>query len=712
MEQRARRTAQSMARSLTGSGTMGGGMAGGAAKAADQAAKAQARAASQMERDTQRALGQMNRAWASYSRAAVREQQKVQREVERAAKEQARTIEREAKRAQAAQNRMAASDRGMVESFARRTSWMSLWNMRRGFNFGTRVVGDIARGAGIDTNVGSMVGRSVQNESLATILANQGWNPNETKWEDRIKPGTIRTASQTIANKYGYGEHEVTAAMRAYTNLTGDLKTAIPLMDKLALLSKATGTELDDAANSAADMGVALEKVPNKESVLMQIMGIAAMQGKTGALEMFQLAPQMPRIVSQAGQFAGDPGHNIASLLASTQLIRRYGGVGTPSQAATALVGAVAALQKGGGAAFKKAGVNIRDKRGQLLPLADIVAASLNVSTQGGVFDAKKFFSMWNAQRGGRLAVGLKRVYDEAGGGKAGVAAIRAQYSKFTQPLDVGAQEKMAAEMGATTEAKAKRFQNALDKIVDGVKVNLTPAMEQAGPSILKFAETASRAATWVAEHPKQAIEVGIAASIAKAAIGAAIRAAIDNAITSNAVASALTGVFGKGAPAAMAGKAMGLGGATTAAGGLAGGGVAASIGTAMGYAFVAALAAAGLWWLIDKTSSKRPHSEVGMEAASGPSARGYAPTATGGGGTGSRASNEVSRRGPANMSIGGEGTPLNQSTMTESMRTALSQELRVRITNPEDLKDLGPRVDPNGRTPTGPHPEGGNPSY
>ena len=483
----------------------------------------------------------------SANREILSDEEKLQREITRIEKGLTSSKEIELRRQLADKKRVqrelinserdaARNAQRELERFAARTSYRAtrfLFPRPEGMiGYGKRVGTDVMRGLGINFDIGSSIQRNVANQTLATRLSNQGWVEGEGKFEDRISAKAIRANSQGIANKYGFNENEVTAATQAYTNLTGDLKTAIPLMDKLALLSKSTGTELSDAANAAADMGVALKDTPDKADRLQKLLGIAAMQGKTGALELFQLAPQMPRIVSQTRQFAGSPDKAMAELLASTQLIRRFGGAGTPSQAATALVGAVAALHKGGGAPFLKQGIHVENDKGQLRSLQDIAIESIQASYgPGGKFNSKKFYSMWNAIRGGKLAQGLLGVYNEAGGGVAGQHAIREQYAKFTRPLSVEAQQKMAGEAMNTPEAKAQRFQNQVDKIVDVMATKLIPQLEQLAPTALKLVDAFTRVVSWAATNPGEAITAAIGLSIARAGIESGFRRSIEQAL-------------------------------------------------------------------------------------------------------------------------------------------------------------------------------------
>ena len=435
--------------------------------------------------------------------------------------------------------------------------------------FAKRTAHDLLRGAGVDFNTGASVARNVANESAATKLSNQGWNPNEIAWEKRIKAGDIRKSSQAMGSKLGYSEEDITSGMQEYTNLTGDLKGAIELMPKLALLAKATGTDLADMGKAAADMGVQLENVPDKAEVLQKVLGIAALQGKTGALEMFQLAPQMPRIVSLASQFQGDRGENISSLLASTQLIRRYGGVGTAPQAATALAGAVASLNQKGGAKFAKYGIKTANDKGELRSLEDISIDTITKSTQNGKFNRKMFFDMWNAVRGGKLATGLLGVYNEAGGGDKGVAAIHEKYAKFKAPLVEEAQAKLAAAASDTTESRAQRFTTALDRVTQGMQDKLLPVLERLEGPALHLVEVFKTLVVWAAENPFQAVVVAMTASVARAGIESGIRLILDRAAQSF-MGGAGPGIGGMGGSASVgamfAGKGI-VGGMATGVG-------------------------------------------------------------------------------------------------------------------------------------------------
>jgi len=520
-QSRAKRAAQAISKTTIDADRSAGKARVESARSAEKEIAAVSRA----QLATQRAaMRQFNEEWKRDRRAAYQEETREAR----AAAQVKRQLQSEERRAEQASQRER-------ERFASRTSYRAtrfLFPAPAGMlGYGARVGRDVLRGVGMDWSLAASLERNRSNETLANQISNQGWVPGEGDFDKRISTERVRANSQAVGRKYAYGEGEVSEATQTYINLTGDLKGALPLMDKLALLSRATGTNLSDAAQAAADMSVQFEGLPDKGKRVADMLGIAAMQGKTGALELFQIAKQMPRIVSQAGFFAGDKSVAMGNLLAATQITRRYGGAGSPAQAATVTQSVIAALEKGD-KKFGKAGVETRDKSGALLSLPNIIANSIKASySKSGKFDADKFFGMWNAIRGGKLAMGAKTLYDRAGGGNAGVQAILEEFAKFTRGLNPEDQERLASASVNTQDKRAQLFQQQMDQVAQNLQAEMLPALTALEPKIKELAEAFSTVVSFTANHLPSAIMLAFTGAIARAGLESAGRALLERAI-------------------------------------------------------------------------------------------------------------------------------------------------------------------------------------
>lgn len=458
--------------------------------------------------------------------------------------------------------------------------------------FAKRTALDIARGAGVDFSLSAGIGKGREREAAAVQLSNQGWNPDSQAFGDRISAAELRKTAKLQAARLGLsGEEEVMTAMTKFTDVTGDLETAKTIIGDIGLLARASGTDLAAAASAAADISAQLPdemKGVERQKTMGMLMNVAAMQGKRGAVEIKDLARYVPRIAAQAGAFGASPQNTMVQLLAATQIARRYGGAGNAAQAATATAAMVNTLKTPARVAefrkaFKRAGLqgehsDVYDaKTGQLRDIQSIIKDSITAA--GASKDPQiAFKKMWGNVMGAKGPEGMRNIYQKAGGGKAGLDAIDAEFKKFTAALDPAAQQKMLEAATSTTEATANRFQQKLDEVTEKMGASLLPALERLAPTVLSLAEKFSGLLQWVANNPFQAVVVAMTAAVGRAGIESGIRMILDRAAVSL------------------------LGGGTTGAGGIGGAGVGAAFagkgavgGAVTGLSIVAAMAAVGV---------------------------------------------------------------------------------------------------------------------
>lgn len=423
--------------------------------------------------------------------------------------------------------------------------------------FAKRTALDIARGAGVDFSLSAGIGKAREREAAAVQLSNQGWNPDAQAFGDRISAAELRKTAKLQAARLGLsGEDEVMTAMTKFTDVTGDLSTAKTIIGDIGLLARASGTRLDEAASAAADMSAQLPDSMDLESrraAMQRLLGVAAMQGKRGAVEMKDLARYMPKIVSSAGAFGGRPEDNMVKLMAISQVARRYGGAPNAAVASTSVAAMVNTLKTPARVAqFKQHGVNVYDEQGKLRDIQAIIKESI-VSAKNPV----EFKKMWANVQGARAVEGFKTIYQKAGGGKSGLEAIDAEFKKFTAALDPAAQQKMLEASTSTTEAASNRFQQKLDEVTEKMGASLLPALERLAPTVLSLAEKFSGLLQWVADNPFKAVVVAMTAAVGRAGIESGIRMMIDRAATSllGGGATGAGGVGGAGVGAAFAGK-------------------------------------------------------------------------------------------------------------------------------------------------------------
>jgi hypothetical protein len=432
---------------------------------------------------------------------------------------------------------------------------------------------DIARGAGVDFSLSSGIGKAREREAAAVALSNQGWNPDQQAFGDRISASSLRQTAKEQAARLGLkGEEDVMSAMTKFTDVTGDLATAQKIIGDIGLLARASGVNLDQAATAAADMSAQLPDtmdLDQRRAAMQRLLGVAAMQGKRGAVEMKDLARYMPKIVSSAGAFAGDPQDAMVKLMAISQVARRYGGAPNAAVASTSVASMVNTLKTPARVKqFAAHGVNVYDEQGKLRDIQAIIKESI-VAAKNPV----EFKKMWANVQGARAVEGFRTIYQKAGGGKSGLDAINAEFAKFTAALDPEAQKKMLSEATSTTEATANRFQQKLDEVTEKMGNSLLPTLERLAPVALQVTEGFGKIVAWSAENPGKAITAAIVASIGRAGIESGIRMLLDRAATS------LFGGFPGGFPGGGGAPGPGKPGLVSRAGGAVGGALSGGMG-------------------------------------------------------------------------------------------------------------------------------------
>jgi len=512
--------------------------------------KANAAAAAQRVIDNQRAMAAEERAEQAHQlrigRARAQSAERSMRETVVAARKREREIDRFATRTSHRATRFFFPPPEGALGYAKRTAL------------------DISRGAGVDFSLSSGIGKAREREAAAVALSNQGWNP-DTKFEDRISATELRATAKAQAARLGLkGEEDVMAAMTKFTDVTGDLATAKAVIGDIGLLARASGTNLEEAASAAADMSAQLPDsmdLETRRAAMQKLLNVAAMGGKRGAVEMKDLARYMPKIVSSAGSFAGDPQDAMVKLMAISQVSRRYGGAPNAAVASTSVAAMVNTLKTPARVnQFKAHGVNVYDEQGKLRDIQAIIKESI-VAAKNPV----EFKKMWANVQGARAVEGFRTIYQKAGGGKSGLEAINAEFAKFTAALDPEAQKKMLAEVTGTTEATANRFQQKLDEVTERMGNTLLPTLEKLAPTVLQLTDAFAKAVAWATENPGKAITAAIVASIARAGLESGIRMLIDRAATAmlgGGAGQVAGGVIRGGAPGAIGRAGSAVGGA------------------------------------------------------------------------------------------------------------------------------------------------------
>lgn len=400
---------------------------------------------------------------------------------------------------------------------------------------GASLTGQIARGAGVNFDVGSIVGKIGSAQSSAVALSNAGYMPGEKGPAGvRQDPKKLLAEVRDVADKVGLDTNKAMAGLSAFVGKTGDLATGRDVLGELGRLAKASNTEFDDMVAAAGDVSNSLGDVPNKGEKIVSVMRAIAGQGKLGAVEIKDLSTKMARLSAAAPQYAGDASENLAKLGALAQLARQKGGAASASEAVNAVARMTDTLKmparlKQFMAQGHMKESDIFDKKTGLL---DDPFKILKKSIAAKGNDPVGFARMWASIIGKKPAEALVNTYRQAGGGDNGMAAIDEELGKLMK-ASMGQGEiadSFKAAMG-TTESKVTLFNNQLERIAESAAGKVLPAMEQLAPKAVAAAEAFSGLVVWAAKNPGEAIVTAMAASIAKAGAEKAIGDALAGAI-------------------------------------------------------------------------------------------------------------------------------------------------------------------------------------
>jgi hypothetical protein len=608
----------------------------GTAKQTEAAVAREKRAA---EREVARALREQQRAERRINTERVAEEKKMAREVV--------AVVRQANREKLAAEREVDREQRRIANQARTRAEQSVRERQRllggmvggavsGAASGVRAVGrgagsllrggmglasTLMTGAGIEAGLGRGVRVASERATLATDLVNASVSGEKgemmTMVDRQKKAAGLTKTMQEIGSATAMDPTALLEGLGKFVGKTGDLETGVASMRELAIIARATGSSVSDVASAAGDVSANLGDMPNKGKVVAQVMRVFAGQGKLGAVEIKDLSKQMAGLAAQASMFGTDSETAMASLGALTQESRQRGGSKSAAQAVTSSQAFVNTFNKGrADEAFKSLGVQYKDEKGLLDP-EQIITNALRAT--GG--DSVKMGKLFADVRARSATLGFESIYRKAGGGEAGISAVKEEFAKLRgATLGKGDEAAAFAASMETPEAKAQKFQQRIDELSMQMADKLMPAMlkfvpvaEKGADVLLKFVDAvapnadqlaaslgnlaplAARAAEALAKiismasgSPGTAASLVVGGMVAKGVIGAAA----GNAAVQSAVGAGVAGVGGKLATGA-AGLASSSVGASIAAG---------TVGFGLTYA--------GLSYADDKSKDKRDQSQ------------------------------------------------------------------------------------------------------
>lgn len=554
------------------------------AKSAKQAAREEERAAKSASKEKESAEKAWSKEFERESKRRLRISQMELRQRTRDHRAALRAQLTEERRAQRESERSARRSAGIARRDASRLSHRAtrfFWPNMPMMSIGRRVAGDIARGVGLDTEIGSPLARARDLESQANNLSNAGivttgpaGDPNRL----RVRGNTLMHEARAGGANYGFTSEQTLGALQQFQKPTGDLATGRKTLESMLRLSAAYGADPTVSAGAYGAIANALEgggvSKADMPKQLHELAKVFIGQGKLGAIEWEDFASYGSRIASTATQYEGDITSNLKDLGAIAQAARAFGGADSAAMSATAVARLATTLSTNARVAeFKSAGIETMGEGGKFRNPVEIIKEAL-VATRD---DPTAFNKLFMNIMGARGAQGLGSLFRTARGKASkegasdeqatamGLAAI----DKFIQEQrDAQVSEKEIednlAEKRKETNFLVNQLNIELEKAGSEFLRQFVPALQKAAPTIKDFVEKLGQLSTWVVNNPKTAIAAALGLSIARAGLETVFRSAIERAILGSGTA------IGAGASAGLKGALLGSSAVIAAAAGTA----------------------------------------------------------------------------------------------------------------------------------------------
>lgn len=425
------------------------------------------------------------------------------------------------------------------------------------------VAADIARGAGVNFDIGSAVAKATHRETAAIDLINSTTQGDKTASQRMAEAKILQAQAAKVGQETAIDPGKLLTGMQQFASITGDLEAAKASMKDLAVLASGTGSNFEEIMLGAGKLNAQLEGTASEKAPkVLAIMRALSAQGQLGAIEMKDQAKYMGILAAQAGAYKGDLSKNVIMLGAMTQIVMQKGGVGSAAQAFTSLRAFTSTFNK---SARRKelaaAGVKFEGDTG-LNDVEAIIKASIKSSVgKDGKVDRNKLFGkeFADVRAQAPLIAGLK-AYTEAGGGQKGLDAISEMFKPLREAMMKESQIKEAHDTKMqSTAAKAEIFQQKLDRAVGDMADKVIPQLLVLAPEILKVTQAFTGMIEWATANPFKAVAGALSASILKAGIAEAIQMAAQKALLGGGGGS-IPGLGGAGGGAGMG--ATGAGGA------------------------------------------------------------------------------------------------------------------------------------------------------
>ena len=546
-----------------------------AAKIAKDAERLERQHTREVEKETARRAGIVRKSSEMAGRYA-NEQVKADARAQQA---HTRTVEREAERRMRIQirssemaGRMAV--RAVAEEQAATERTRSTWSSHGRAVGGVitrsvgRTLGGVASiiGAGAGIGGGLLVANAARGEMSAHKSAQLIMNAvtNNGVVPAGASVDAILGKAGQVARAEGVSKTEVTDAALAYSRSAtgGDFQGLMGNMGFFAKVHNVTGADMNDLATSAGTLqsqnpGLGGINNPKMQQMLLDVLE----QTHMGSLSMPEVAKMMGVVGSGRGAFAGEQGGNQRKLLALAQLVAPET---DPLEAGTMVKDFTTEGQKHS-KALGKLGVKY-NANGQMESIEQTIDAVLT-GTKG---NQGKIIEAFGSDRGAKLFAHLTPLYNDAGGGAAGLAAVHQAVTAVTAATSTPEQLNKADK--ETLDDPARKLQVALNQITEEIGSGLEPELKHFAddtlpkliPKFEAIIDEAGKLAGYFADNPIKGIGAIVAAAVTKDLLEAGISAAAQKGVAAlfAKISSMVGGGGGVNPPVPVPGAAPGGGGA------------------------------------------------------------------------------------------------------------------------------------------------------
>lgn len=242
--------------------------------------------------------------------------------------------------------------------------------------------------------------------------------------EKAVDPTVLRREFEAaaIANP-GVKSEDIAAGTAAFVSKTGNLDLARQMTGTFATTASATGGNIEDIANVAAEL---FQKFDVKSVEDMRdAMASLTFQGKAGAFEMKDMAANFTKMSAAANSFNIGKGSTAVATLGGLAQMARQGG-SSSAETATAVEVMFSRLTEKS-AVLKGQGVNVFGPGGQARNIVDILSETLGKVGGGNLVQKKQMLGQIFGETGIRALNPLIGAYESAFTGAKGSGASDTQ---------------------------------------------------------------------------------------------------------------------------------------------------------------------------------------------------------------------------------------------------------------------------------------------